>query len=235
MPRRSSRRRACARCTTTNPASRADLTVSRSRRQPPATAAQAGAALLCRARPGSHAQVDVLEQQQRPARDEDPAELGERRRRVGHRAERERAHGGVEARVRERQLLGAALDDGDARGGPRRPPPRPLAHGGVGLERGDRRRPARTSAAARRCRCRSRARARAPRAARRRRQAPTAARSNGHMTASYTAAWPPGGVEMRALHPEDYVRPICVLRFMPRRPAPHASGRWRGWPASSTS
>ena len=119
-PRRSSRRRACAARTTTNPAS------TRGPHRVPVETAAAGDRGPGRGRPALQGpprlprQVDVLEQQQRPARDEDPAELGERRRRVRHRAERERAHGGVEARVRERQLLGAALDDGDAA---RRPAP----------------------------------------------------------------------------------------------------------------
>ncbi len=122
---------------TVNPASRANLT------RVSVQAAAAGHRGPRRRRPGLQrparlpGEVHVFEEQQRPAGNEDPAELGERRRRLGHRAQREGAHGGVEGGVGERQLFGAALDERDARHALRRPPPRSCEHRGVGLERGD--------------------------------------------------------------------------------------------------
>ena len=174
-------------------------------------------------------QVHVLEQQQRPAGDEDPAELGERRRRVRHRAERERAHGGVEARVRERQSSArpsTTVTRAAARAARRRARSRMEASGSSAVT-GLRRVPAELRARAGADLEHAPARA----AARRRRQSPTAARSNGHMTASYTAALPPAGVEMRASILNTYapVRPRPPVHAPPAGAA--RMGRWWAWPA----
>jgi hydroxyacylglutathione hydrolase len=78
--------------------------------------------------------ADVLQEQQPPARGQDPRDLAERRLLVRDAAQREGDHGGVERCVRERQLVAGAVEDlgvGREPGGALAQPP---AHVRVGFD-----------------------------------------------------------------------------------------------------
>ncbi len=208
------------RLTTVKPACTAVRSVSRSRRQPPATASQAGAASDCRAPPRLPGQVHVLQQQQPAPRRRGPG---------GARRAPPPGPPPCRARTRSPRRRSSRRQTAAPPRGRRRPPPLP-APAPPGAAGGARMLSSGSSAVTRapgayqrqlraRTRRRSRARGRARPPPSRRRHAPPAARSNGHITASYTAAWPPAGV-VAAVPPS-----LRLTRSFPRPPVRCPAGR----------
>ena len=108
-------------------------TVSRLQWQPSANSFQGSSRRSCqRARPPS-LRANVLDEEQLPARPQHPRRLGQRRARIGHRAEDQGEDGGVEAGVLERQPFGGRFDQLGTRSRLGQPATQPLGHVRVGL------------------------------------------------------------------------------------------------------